>query len=168
MRDTFETARLRFRPLAEADRDLYCALYGDEDTMRHIGAALPLEQASRQFDLLLRASRRSSSTARATTWAMWVVSVQTDDSTIGIFSVRIADAQADMGAMLHRQWRGQGMVTEAVAAMVDRLFQRERVALVTASHRHDNAAAEGVLRRMGFAPEQLEGGAMRWSVPRPS
>src|SRR5688572_10434787 len=44
-----ETARLRMRPIADADEPLFTQLYTDEETMRFIGAPLTPERAAKSF-----------------------------------------------------------------------------------------------------------------------
>lgn len=169
MAEAFDTARLRLRPIARSDRALYCALYGDAETMQHVGPALSLARAGQQFDALLRASGTLGDGGSPVAWAMWVVvprGADTDDG-IGVFSIRAHAGTAEIGALLQRAWRGQGLITEAVAAMAKRLLTGDRITRITASHRAGNFAAHEVLRRTGFVDAPAGDGLTQWSLTRP-
>src|SRR5690606_37537849 len=54
----FQTGRLDLRPLGDGDRPLYVSLYTDANVMRHVGAPLSVEAASRAFEAVRRQMHR--------------------------------------------------------------------------------------------------------------
>ena len=68
--------------------------------------------------------------------------------------------------LLERRW-GQGLASEAAALMVDYLYARTDVEIITASTMVENQASAGVLRKNGFI---MTAAAVEedWGYPRPT
>jgi ribosomal-protein-alanine N-acetyltransferase len=60
-----------------------------------------------------------------------------------------------LGFAVDREFEGRGLMTEAVSASVDWLFEAMRLHRVQASHLPENERSRRLLQRLGFAPEGL-------------
>jgi RimJ/RimL family protein N-acetyltransferase len=72
---------------------------------------------------------------------------------VGWVSLRISErdpATGEIGYSLVRDFRSQGIATEAVRALVDEAFERARLARVQAYCVPENKASRRVLERLGF------------------
>jgi RimJ/RimL family protein N-acetyltransferase len=82
-----------------------------------------------------------------------------------------------VGYWLGRDYWGQGLMSEAIPAVIDHAFKRAEIAVLTATADPVNAASQNVLRKAGFAclglspcrdKTALRGGpdVMRWQITR--
>ncbi len=161
MRDIFETARLRFRPIAETDRALYCALYGDEDTMQHIGVALAFEEAHASLSAVLDVDARSS-----TLWRIWVLHAPQDECDIGIIGIHRKRNEGEIGAMLLAAARRRGYAAEAISALVDMAFRTTDLRVVFTRHPHAHRAANRLMETLAFERRDASAGEVRWSITK--
>lgn len=69
--------------------------------------------------------------------------------------VRGAFHSCMLGFAVDREFEGQGLMREALAASIDWLFDTYNLHRVQASHRTENERSRGLLARLGFAPEGL-------------
>ena len=67
----------------------------------------------------------------------------------------------EIGYALHPDWWGRGLMTEAVAALLERGFRQRGLEAVWASHYAENIASRRVIEKSGFSPvcrETIEDG----------
>ena len=57
----------------------------------------------------------------------------------------------EIGYALHPDWWGRGLMTEAVAALLERGFLQRKLEAVWASHYEDNIASRRVIEKNGFS-----------------
>ncbi|WP_394004864.1 GNAT family N-acetyltransferase [Luteimonas sp. WGS1318] len=159
--DMFTTARLRATPLCEADGALFAALYGDAETMAQVGAPLDVEAAGRALSAALRQMR--SDPPRARYWRL-------DDGphALGLLSLVIDAGRttAETGLLLGAGARTRGIACEALAALLPRVICAGGLEAVWTRHRPGHAAAEGLMRSLGFAPLDAAAGWARWQMGR--
>lgn len=153
------TTRLRATPLCEADDALLAALYGDADTMAQVGAPLDLEAAGRALSAALRQMR--SDPPRARYWRL-----DEGPHALGLLSL-VADPDrrtAETGLLLCAGARARGVAREALAALLPRVICASGLEAVWTRHRTGHAAAEGLMRSLGFAPLDAAAGWARWQI----
>ncbi|HZV23991.1 MAG TPA: GNAT family N-acetyltransferase [Luteimonas sp.] len=112
--DTFETARLRMRPLDDSDERLYCRLYMDPEVMRNIADPFTMETAQRSFH---SACRQQSVVVRR-----WIIHEKAGQLDIGLLGLLPDEETAEIGVMFLPGRSGRGFATESMQALVDRIF----------------------------------------------
>jgi len=84
-------------------------------------------------------------------WLLYYV--DGNDEVLGWVSLRIGDtnrSSAEIGYSVVRAYRGQGIATEAVAALVEEGFTRARLREIRAYCLPENVSSRAVLRHNGF------------------
>jgi ribosomal-protein-alanine N-acetyltransferase len=147
---SFETQRLRVRPLTEADESLYFTLYTDADTMRFIAPPLPPERAARSFQAALRMTRRRP--MRQLYLAL--IHKQTQRG-VGICSLQGIDPtlrRAEAGLVVASDFRARGFGGEAVRALLTIGFTALSLDEIWAQTPVNHGRAERLLISEGFTP----------------
>lgn len=81
---------------------------------------------------------------------------------VNLHSINTTSNHAELGYILHPDFRGQGMIVEAASALLRHGFETMQLHRVEASVDPDNLASRAVLKKLGF---QLEGLLReRWCV----
>lgn len=161
----FETPRLRLRSLDATDEALYCHLYTDPGVMRHIGAPLSSEAASRNFRRACELATQPSPVLK-----LWVIAEHGAAKGLGLLArVRhgAANDVAEMGIMLVAEGQGRGYAQEALGALTDRLFDQPETRMLWTAQSSENAAMVRLMHRLGFV-RALECAAaeLRWEMDR--
>lgn len=133
------TPRLRLRRARPEDLDVFHAILSDPETMRWWSSEphASLEQTREWLDAMIAAPEEES-----------------DDFVVELGGRAIGKAGChrlpEVGYVLHRDFLGRGYATEAMAAVVRRLFASRPVARLTADVDPANAASIRLLKRLGF------------------
>jgi len=147
------TERLLLRRFRAADAPVLAAYRSDEDTARYQTWVPPftLEQAE---DFVAQMAGRQPD---APGWFQWAVELPAERALIGDVGVGLHDnlMQADLGFTFAPSHRGQGYATEAVRAVLERLFTLQGVRRVSAECDARNLASARLLERVGFTREGL-------------
>ena len=152
---TLDTARLRLRHLTAADGPALFAVYSDPVVMRYWSSP-PLTDEAAAAALLTQIERNFRIHERY----QWGVARRADDVVIGTCSLGHLDAQnrrAETGYILGSAYWGQGLMAEALLALVGFAFAPVPVGL--GLHRLEadidprNAASRRSLERLGFQSE---------------
>jgi RimJ/RimL family protein N-acetyltransferase len=165
---TLETARLRLRPWRDADIEVYAAMCGDVETMRHMGSGATLSRgdAWRQMAMLVGHWQLRG-------FGMWAV----EERDTGRFVGRVGLHQPEgwpgleVGWMLDRSTWGRGYATEAGRASLDHAWTVLGAEHVISLIAPENAASIRVAERLGetiegtFALDELE--VLVYGVDRP-
>jgi len=145
------TERLVLRRFRAADAPALAAYRSDEDTARYQSWEPPftLERAE---DFVVHMAGRDP---EAPGWFQWAVELKSQRTLIGDVGVGLHDnlMQADLGFTFAPQQRGQGYATEAVRAVLERLFTLQGVRRVSAECDARNLASARLLERVGFTRE---------------
>ncbi|MDR6992527.1 GNAT family N-acetyltransferase [Luteimonas sp. 3794] len=159
--DVFSTERLCATPVSEVDGALFAALYGDAETMAHIGAPLDVDAAARGLSGALRQMRSDPPKARY--WRL-----DEDGHAAGLLSLVVDPDRhtAETGVLLGDGARGRGIAREALAALLPRVVCAGGLDAVWTRHRPGHAAADGLMRALGFAPLGTADGWARWQMDR--
>ena len=148
IRRSLSIARLRLRALSIRDLALFGALYGDAETMRHIGRPL----APQRMAPSLRATLDSGSNPRGP-WFFTIVKKR-DGRAIGLCSLRrisVRERSAEAGIMLLQQSCGRGYAGEAFSALVIAALRALPIDTVWVQYQRANASATHLCDSLGFA-----------------
>lgn len=168
----FDTARLHVRRLSEADEAVYCGLYTDADTMRHIAEPLSQERAARAFR---KAMKRSGKQCAGP--SVFVMLENVTQRAIGLCGFQPLDTglrRIEIGMMLLPEARAKGYATEALAALVTVAFSTFPIDSVWVQYSREHTVAERLVISVGFNRCADEGlGNERdakcvWSIDRSS
>lgn len=141
------TARSLLRPLRARDRGLFCALYGDAATMRHIAPALSKPAALRSFRATLAAMRAGNGP-----WFFTIVNAA-NRRPIGVCAIQpITGRASQLGIMLEPAQQRRGIGTEALRALTCAAFEALPIDALWVQYRSANAAAGRLVDGLGFLP----------------
>lgn len=141
-----ETERLVLRSLRVDDADALHPMYSDADANTygsHPSTTTPEESRARLEKAIADP-----------TWRAWAITLKGDNTAIGTVACyeKRQGKVTEIGYVLKRAFWGRGIVTEAVAAMIDLLFA-EGQRRVFADTDPDNKTSIAVLERLGFTLE---------------
>lgn len=156
----FSTPRLRARLLDERDAALFAACYGDAATMRQVGPTLDTHAAGRAFAAALRQLR--SDPPAALYWRL-----DTTTEAVGLLSL-VPDPdgrRAETGVLL-KSGRGEGLASEVLSVLLSHVLTGDALDVVWTRHRPGHAAAEGLMRALGFQSMADADGCCRWQMSR--
>lgn len=160
------TARLRMRPLTEADVDPLVPIYTDPGVTRYFRAAVPDRAAVREV------VRRRLTRPMGPGMGSWVLDV--DGTVVGLAhlwpSREMPGHVPEMGWMLGADHWGRGFATEAATAVLDHGRYRLGLPAVWALVHRENTASLAVAARLGMldvGEETYHGGPHRVLVATP-
>jgi RimJ/RimL family protein N-acetyltransferase len=166
------TPRLILRSMREGDEQLYCNLFCDPDTMRHIAAPWTRADAELAFRDVLKATRA------APPRSLFLTLIRRDtQQPVGLCTLQNFDGarrQAEFGVMVVSPGRTQGFASEAMIRVIAHAFAELSVDEVWARVGVDHAVCErlvigvGMVRHSGGLPEDRAANVWRWSAYRDS
>ena len=137
------TSRLLLRPFFASDWPCLHEYLSDPEVVRFEPYEPFQEEESRR-----EAENRSKNPG------FLAVCVKNDGTLIGnVCQFPTRSGNVEIGYVFHRKFWGQGYACEAVAALVDALFQQPEVHRVFAECNPQNTASEKLLRRLGLRRE---------------
>ncbi len=161
------TARLVLEPVTPENAEALWRLMQEPDLRRY--QDLPACDLPSFLDVVRRRPRRLSARSSGRFEFLIVPAVLSPARPVGWVSLRIGDGPqrvGEIGYSVVREWRGQGVATEAVAAVVREASARGSVARLTAYCMPDNAPSRRVLEKTGFRlRERIGNGAVVGGVP---
>jgi RimJ/RimL family protein N-acetyltransferase len=142
------TRTLLLRPFRASDLDALLAYRNDPDVARF----QYWEGMSPDEAVAFLRKNADSSLGRPGQWRQIAIALGSDDSLIGDIGLFLRDdgRSAELGFTLAGRYQGRGLAREALAGMIDALFDRpglERLEAVTDTR---NVSAMGLLARLGF------------------
>jgi len=147
------TERLVVRRFRAADAPVLAAYRSDEDIARYQSWETPftLDRAVDFVEYMAAADPGRPG------WFQWAVELAEDRALIGDVGVGLHKnlMQADLGFTFAPERHGRGYATEAVRAVLDRLFKVQGVRRVSAECDARNLPSARLLDRVGFAREGL-------------
>lgn len=143
--------RIRLRKLTEEDTADMHALYSDDVAMAYWGTpATRTIEATRQLVLLdIRAVDNGSA-------MFWAIEWKATGTVIGkctLWQYNENNQRAEVGYILNRQYWRQGLMTEALAAMIDYAFSGLGLHRLEADTDSNNTASLALLEKLGFQRE---------------
>ena len=147
--EIIETERLRLRPPAPQDAETIFAAYAQDPVVTRFLVWAPHNSiaVTRQFIIICIASWQS---ARA---FAYVLTSRASGQVIGMLEVRPAGYRANIGFVLARAHWGQGIMPEAVRAVVELALSSLALFRVDATCDVDNQASVRTLEKSGFIKE---------------
>jgi len=158
MAPMLETPRLLLRPLAAADEADLIALDSDPEVMRYVGNPAGVRSPAETAE---RARRRIRESARGDyePLGFWRIEGRADRAFHGVGALipmpagedgRDGEPDVEVAYRLARGAWGQGIATEAAAALVDYALGPLALPRVVAVTYPDNHASQRVLDKLGF------------------
>ena len=141
---TLVTGRLLLRRACPADAPAFLKLLGDVTT----NTFLPWYPVQTLQQTLQHLEEQFFSFYQKPSAYRYAVCLKTQGVPIGYVNVGEGDSR-DLGYALRREYWGQGLVTEAARAVVERL-RASGAARLTATHDVNNPASGRVMRKLGF------------------
>ncbi len=155
-----ETERLRLRASGPADAEATLAVLSSEKVCRYYDLS-PLKLREQAADLI--ANRAAAFTREER--IRWALARRENDVVIGSCGLSRWDegaAQAEVGYELAPAWQGQGLMREALTAILGFGFDRMQLAWVEANVVPENEPSLRLLRRLGFRERELRRGSGFW------
>jgi len=157
---TLDTPRLHLRPLQPGDAAAVHGLHADPEAMRYWSTP-PWDDPALADELI----GRDLAGLATGDYLRLALQRRSDGRLVGLcslFALQLANRRAELGYMLARDCWGNGLMHEALCALLDHGFAALGLNRVEADIDPRNAASERALRRLGF---QLEGTLReRWIV----
>lgn len=147
-----ETKHLILREMRPEDAEAIFRMYGDEEVMRYrdVLAFTRLEEAQHFLETVRARYERGEE-------LHWGITLKGEDSVIGScgYSWHLGRHFGALGYDLARLYWKQGIMTEAIGALLRFGFEVRNLHRVEARVRRGNEASTRLLRRLGFQEEGL-------------
>lgn len=147
------TARLDMRPLVPADAAALLAIHSHSEVMRYWSSPPWTALADAESEIALSAEHMASGHA-----LRLAIVRREDDALIGqctLFAIDTQNRRAEIGFALARAAWGQGLMTEALRALVTHGFGALDLHRIEADVDPRNARSMAALARLGFVQEGL-------------
>ncbi len=145
-----ETKRLVLREMRPADAEAIFAIYGDEEVMcyRDVLAFTQLEEAQRFLEQMLARGAQGEE-------MHWGITLKGEEQLVGCcgYSWHLGPPFGVLGYDLARRYWKQGIMAEAVQALLRFGFEVRSLHRVEARVRLGNEASMRLLQRLGFQEE---------------
>jgi RimJ/RimL family protein N-acetyltransferase len=154
---TWDTSRLLARPAAVADAQVVFENYASDPAVAEYMTWKPHRRVDETIEFLQRCERTWAE-GSAFPWTLWM---KDGGAFVGLIEIRVHATAVDLGYALARRWWRQGLMSEALAAVVHWALSQPEIYRVWATCDVDNAPSARVLERVGMA---REGVLRRWLV----
>ncbi len=146
-----ETERLLLRRVSIEDLNEILELRGNPETMKFIPRPLVKteEDALNHFKMIDEKIEKNEG-------INWAITVKGNPKLIGIighYRIQPENHRCEIGYMILPQYNGQGIVTEAIKAVLEYGFEDMNMHSIEAVIDPDNIASERVLQKNGFVKE---------------
>ena len=148
-----ETKRLKLRQIVAADAHSWAEALNHPDVMRYL---IDFEQDTVDLDDVYGIIQWADNIFEQKTGLRWAITLKPDDTMIGSCGFHLynqAQRCAEVGYELHQLYWRQGIMKEALGAILDFCFQRLNLHRVEADVTVGNEASAGLLQHMGFSLE---------------
>ncbi len=146
-----ETERLLLRRVSKDDLNEILELRGNPETMKFIPRPIVKteEDALDHFKIIDEKIEKNEG-------INWAITVKGNPKLIGIighYRIQPENHRCEIGYMILPQYNGQGIVTEAIKAVLEYGFEDMNMHSIEAVIDPDNIASERVLQKNGFVKE---------------
>ena len=146
-----ETERLRLRQIIEDDKQEIFALRSNKDIMNYVPRPLmtSMDEAVAHIKMITENIEKQE-------FINWGMTLKADNKlmgVIGFYRMQKENYRAEVGYMLHTQFHKQGIMQEAITAVVEYGFTQMKLHSIEAVIDPRNTASENVLIRGGFVKE---------------
>jgi len=142
------STRLLLRTLSPNDSADLFAIYGDPDVME-FASDPPFADASMVVQML-ESTDHLFHEHQALEWGVVHVNEQRVIGTCGIHSFTADGSAAEIGCLLARRYWGQGLMAEALTAVIDLAFDTLKLTAVLADIDAPNQRSQRLFHRLGF------------------
>lgn len=145
-----ETPRLRLRPFRESDLDDLARIHDDPEVTRFLGGGKPIDR-----DLTWRQIAMFLGHAQIRGYSMLAIEDRTSGKLLGRCGPWFPEGwpMVEVGWLVDRTCRGQGIATEAARAALDWSFAQLAVTKVCSLIRPDNLPSARVAAKLGAKME---------------
>jgi RimJ/RimL family protein N-acetyltransferase len=154
---TWETARLVARPPVLEDAQVLFERYACEPAVAKYMTWRPHRDLEETLEFVRRCERVWGD-GSAFPWSLWMKS---SGEFVGLLEIRVRGGAVDLGYALSPRWWRQGLMSEALRAVVQWALAQPEIYRVWATCDIANAASARVLERAGM---EREGVLRRWLV----
>ena len=148
---TLTTPRLTLRRLRPTDAPALLTMRADPAVMQFIPR--PLMQSVAEVEAFIALINARTDQNETLNWAVALGSTDELIGTIGYVGFKPEHYRAEIGYMLHPSHQGQGLMQEALAAVLAYGFDQLHLHSVEAIIAPENTASARVLERAGFVKE---------------
>lgn len=147
-----ETERLILRRIESKDAEVFYKLYSDYEVMKYFGKEMftSFKQAEEKVNIEVTAFNNKVA-------IRWAITLKPDDVMIGsggFWKISKEHYRAEIGYDLLPEFRGKGIMTEAVKAMIEFGFGKMKLHSIEANTDPENLPSNKMLEKLGF---KLEG-----------
>ena len=146
-----DTPRLRLRKLTMRDAQDIFDYSRDPQVAKHV--LWDAHRSVGESRAYLRYMLRKYRMGEPASWGIELKSTGRIIGTIGYMWIQSDNAAAEVGYSLSRAYWGQGIMTEALRAVIDYAFSSLRLNRIEAIHEVDNPASGAVMRKCGMQYE---------------
>jgi ribosomal-protein-alanine N-acetyltransferase len=146
-----KTPRLLLRQVAETDAAALFSLRSDERVMRYFDA--PMMQSEEEARAFLGKNKVSFEEGTGILWAISLLEDTTMIGTITIWRIDKTHFRGEMGYLLHPDFQGKGLMSEAIQAVLRYGFDTLNLHSMEANVNPNNQASITLLERNGFVRE---------------
>ena len=148
-----ETDRLRLRSLEPDDAERLFEIYGDAETMRHVGRTgrpvVDLAAAQRAVETL-----RGNEAAHG--FSLWALDEREGDPLVGVAGLALVEGDGpdvEAAYILRRDRWGRGYATEALRAVLEIGHEQLGLERIVALAYPENDASRRVMEKAGMRPD---------------
>lgn len=146
-----ETERLHLRQITEDDKHEIFALRSDKQIMHYVPRPLmtSMDEAVAHIKMITENIEKNE-------FINWGIALKSDNKiagVIGFHRMQKANYRAEVGYMLHTRFHKQGIMQEALRAVIAYGFKQMKLHSIEAVIDPRNIASENVLIRSGFVKE---------------
>lgn len=146
-----ETERLLLTEITERDADRYYALLQREDVMHYYGMDRLMEKEEALE--MIRAFRVLFEVMRGMRWGIRIRGEEELIGTIGLNQLQLRSKKTEVGYELHPDYWRQGMMEEALSAVLRYAFDELGLYRVGATTYPKNEGSNRLLQKLGFREE---------------
>ncbi len=146
-----ETERLMLSEITEQDTDWYYALLQREDVTYYYGMDRLLERE--EAVEMIRAFRVIFEFMRGLRWGIRLKGTEELIGTIGLNQLQLRSKKAEVGYELHPYYWRQGLMEEALAAVLTYSFNELDLYRIGANTYPENTGSNRLLAKIGFTHE---------------
>lgn len=139
-----ETARLLLRRFGKEDIDAFFDIFSDPE----LNTYLPWFPLKNKEEAMPFMEEQHLSKYRQPQSCHYAICLKTDNRPIGYVQIKM-DESYELGYGLKREWRHQGIVSEACRAVLE-LAKQEHIPFVSAAHDRTNRPSGQVMKRLGM------------------
>jgi ribosomal-protein-alanine N-acetyltransferase len=154
---TWRTARLLAKPAEIPDTSALFDNYATDPEVAKYMTWAPHRDIGETYAFLQRCERVWTDQS-AFPWTLWFSAT---GEFVGVVEIRVHTHSVDLGYALARRWWRQGLMTEAVAFLIQWAMLQPTIYRVWATCDVENVASSRLLERVGM---QREGLLRRWLV----